>query len=100
MDNPKNLILVEQFCTFHNVTFSFVNDLQEYGLLEIITEDNHQFIEEEQLTKLEKMTRMHYDLDINIEGIEVIQNLLDKIENLQSELTLLHNKLGIYDIAE
>ena len=43
---------------------------------------------------------MHYDLDINLEGIEVINNLLSRVNNLQEELMLLKSKLKIYESEE
>jgi hypothetical protein len=36
---------------------------------------------------------MHYDLEINIEGIETIHYLLEKIEEMQKEIVNLRNKL-------
>jgi hypothetical protein len=37
--------------------------------------------------------RLHYDLDINIEGIETINHLLEKIEEMQREIAHLKNKI-------
>jgi hypothetical protein len=41
--------------------------------------------------------RMHYDLDINMEGIDVISHLLKRIHNLQDELRITQNKLRLYE---
>jgi hypothetical protein len=43
--------------------------------------------------KLEKFVRLHYDLDINLEGIETINYLLERIEEMQKEIVNLRNKL-------
>ena len=43
------------------------------------------------------MIRLHYDLNINLEGLDAVYNLLKRVENLQSEITSLHNKLRIYE---
>jgi hypothetical protein len=44
------------------------------------------------------MVHLHYDLDINIEGIEAISHLLDRVDNLQRELITLKNRLGFENI--
>ena len=43
------------------------------------------------------MMRLHYELDINMEGIDAISNLLLKIDNLQQELTAAKNKLRLFE---
>jgi len=45
------------------------------------------------MQKLEKFVRMHYDLDINVEGIETINYLLQKIEEMQMEILRLRNSI-------
>ena len=92
-----NLISVQQFCIHHNVEFAFINSLNEYGLIEVTTVEETQYIYKGQLKDLEKMIRMHYELDINIEGIDAISHLLNKVDNLHSELTSLKNKLRLYE---
>ena len=50
-----NLISVQQFCIHHNVEFAFINSLNEYGLIEVTTVEETQYIYEGQLKDLEKM---------------------------------------------
>ena len=92
MEANKQLILVEHFCTWHEVSPMFVQSLQEYGLVNIVLLDEKEYFEEEQLPEIEKMTRLHYEMDVNIEGIEVINNLLEKIHSLQNEIKKLNNR--------
>lgn len=92
----ENLIGANEFCLHHNIEINFIYSLQEYGLLEVITREEHIFIPENQLTELEKMVRLHYDLNINMEGIDVIRHLLQRIEEAQHELNDLRNELRIY----
>jgi len=89
----EELIPAHDFCVHHNIEFSFISSLQESGLIRITSAQSTTFIRADDLYKLEKFTRLHYDLDINIEGIETINHLLEKIENLQGELKNLKNKL-------
>jgi hypothetical protein len=92
-----DLIAVDEFCANHNIEISFLTLLQRNGLIEISTIESQYFVEKEQLPQLEKFVRFHYDLDINLEGIETISYLLQRIENLQNEIIKLKNRLRFYD---
>jgi hypothetical protein len=97
---PKNiddLIAVNEFCVNHNIEISFVNLLQQNGLIETSTMESKYFVKKEQLPQLEKFVRFYYELDINLEGIETISYLLQRIENLQNENMKLKNRLCFYD---
>jgi len=90
------LISISTFCQHYDVPVSFINALQEYELVEITITDEEPFLKTNQLNDVEKMMRLHYDLDINLEGIDAIYNLLKQVEDLQTEITSLRNKLNFY----
>lgn len=94
---PEHLISTDEFCTHYKVEYSFINALQEYGLIELTTVDEHAFIDHAHLRNIEKLVRMHYDLDINLEGIEAITYLLNRIKTMQAEITSLENRLRLYE---
>ncbi|MEO8147099.1 MAG: chaperone modulator CbpM [Bacteroidia bacterium] len=96
----ESLIAVSEFCTIHHIEFSFVNSLNEYGLIEIIEVDDTRFIPETQLLMLEKIVTLHDELGINLEGIDTINHLLNIINDMQSELTALKNRLRFYEDFE
>lgn len=91
------LIAVDEFCANHDIEISFVNSLQQTGLIEITTIEEVEFIDSEQLNQLEKYVRFYYELDINLEGIETIQHLLQRVNALQQEITVLRNRLRLYE---
>lgn len=93
----NNLVLIEQFCACHNIEFSFINSLQEFGLIEIVIVDESKYLPFEHLPKVEKMVRLHYDLNINMEGIDAISGLLKRINDLQHKLISAQNKLRLYE---
>jgi hypothetical protein len=95
--NIDDLIAVNEFCVHHNIEISFLNLLQQNGLIEISTIESTHFVEKEQLPQLEKFVHFYYDLDINLEGIETITYLLQRIENLQNEMVELRNRLRLYE---
>jgi hypothetical protein len=94
------LIAIDEFCASHNIEISFINSLEKTGLIEILTIRDDLFIEAEQLQQLEKIVRFYYDLDINLEGIETITHLLQRIKSLNEENMVLRNRLRIYESVD
>lgn len=93
----ENLISTDEFCIHHNIEFSFIRNLCDFGLLETIKIRKTEFIPEDQLEKLEHMLRLHQELDINMEGIDTIDHLLERMSELQSEVIRLRNRLRLYE---
>lgn len=91
------LITVDEFCTNYNVEVSFVSSLQQTGLIEITSIQGIGFIDADQLAQLEKYVRFYYELDINLEGIETINHLLERINSMQKEIITLKNRLRLYE---
>lgn len=92
-----NLVLIEHFCDHHQIDFSFINSLNEFGLIKVVVMDDSKYILQEQLKDIEKMMRLHYELDINMEGIDAISNLLNQINDLKQQLVVYQNKLKIFE---
>ena len=91
------LIAVEEFCSIHGIEISLISSLQQSGMIQITTIKEAGFIDAGQLSQLEKIIRFYNELDINIEGIETINHLLDKITRLQDEIRILKNRLLLYE---
>jgi hypothetical protein len=91
------LIAIDEFCASHNIEISFISSLQQSGLIEITTIKESDFIVADQLQLLEKFVRLYYELDINLEGIETINYLLQRIDSMQDEIKTLRNRLRIYE---
>ena len=93
----EELIDPYDFCTSHQVEFSFITSLEQSGLIELIVVEEKPFIPLSQLQRAEQFMRMHFELEINLEGIEAIASLLDKVKSLQEEVTILRNRLRLYE---
>jgi hypothetical protein len=65
--------------------------------VEVTTIENTVFISQDQLPDLEKLVRWHYDMDINLEGLETISHLLRQIKEMQQEMQDLKSRLGLYE---
>jgi hypothetical protein len=94
------LIAVEEFCSIHNIDISFISSLKQTGLIEVTTIKEAGFIDAAQLQQLEKFIRFYYELDINLEGIETITHLLQRISHMQEEIRMLKNRLRLYETNE
>jgi chaperone modulatory protein CbpM len=93
----EQLIQVETFCEYHNVEFSFISSLHEIGLIEITSKEEKSFITESNLEWVEKLIRLHNDLHINLEGVEVVTYLLERLKLQKDEITMLQNRLSFYE---
>jgi hypothetical protein len=87
------LIPIKDFCIYHNVEYAFIDSLENSGLISVTSIEHTAFINLDDVRKLEKFVRLHYDLDINLEGIETINHLLEKMEEMQREILKLRNEL-------
>ena len=91
-----DFIIIDEFCASHQLEISFIQSLKEQGLIETVIINQSVCISMEELPRLEHIVRLHRDLDINLEGIEVINNLLQRIENMQHEIETLRKKLDFF----
>ncbi len=95
--NKEYLIPINQLCYCYNVEISFFNSLNEYGLIEINTIEESLYLHEDKISDVEKIIRLTSDLNLNIENVDIVFNLLKKIEDLQDELNGIKNKLYLHE---
>jgi hypothetical protein len=93
----EEMIPAQEFCIYHNIELSFIHALQDYDLIEVIKMKEELFVPQNQLLQLEKLVRLHYEMDINLEGIETVNHLLQKVNMLQQHILELNNRLVMYE---
>lgn len=93
----REYIEVKEICVVYKVEHHFVEQLQDSGLLELVFIEKKTYLPYRLIAKFEKLRRLHYELNINIEGLEAIENLLERVQNLQEDNRQLRNKLSIYE---
>ena len=96
----KDLIPAQEFCASHNIELSFIHSLEETGMIKITIIEETGYLHKRQLKELERIVRMYFELDINLEGIETISYLLERIIDMQDEITALRNRLRLYESNE
>jgi len=92
-----DLIPANEFCTHHHIELSFIHALKGSGLIEITSIEEKVFVPISQLPQLEKLVRLYYEMDINLEGIETITYLLQRLNDLHQQVLLLSNRLSMYE---
>lgn len=93
----QDFIMADEFCAIHQLEISFIHSLKDHGMIETIFVDQSLCIYADELPRLEQIVRLHRDLDVNIEGIEVINDLLERIEEMQEEIARLKKRLDLYE---
>ena len=94
---PNHLIPVREFCVHNHVEITFIQFLAQQGLVDTVAIEQAVYIQPEQLPRLEKFVRLHQDLSIHPDDLDVVNNLLDRMEDLQHEVARLQNRLLFYE---
>lgn len=92
----KERISREELVQLYNIEIRFFDELHECGLLNIEVDNNIKYLLYEELPIFEKFTNWHYDLDVNIPGLEIIHQMLLKMQALQAEnRKLIHQMMSV-----
>jgi hypothetical protein len=92
--NREEFISLLHLSQSHETEIAFFNGLQDIGLLHIEIIEEIPYIHQEQVKDLERMIRLHRDLHMDAEAIDIILHLLQKINSLQQELEEANRLLG------
>lgn len=84
----------EELVQIYNIEITFFDELVDSGLLNIETENEIRYLMYEDLPTFERFTNWHYDLEINLPGLEVINSMLQKMKNLNQINRELMQKLS------
>ena len=84
----------EELVRIYNIEIAFFDALQESGLLKTETENEVKYLLYDELELFERFANWHYDLDVNLPGVEVIHHLLQKMEKLTAENRRLLQHMG------
>lgn len=92
----NNLIPVIDFCTYHKIEITFIQSLEDYGLLHTKKVKKTVFINTDEVSKLEKYIRLSQDLSINLEGLFAVSHLLELLQQKEDEMQALKNEINYY----
>ena len=91
------MIAATEFCTHYQIEVSFIQSLHYSGLLQAERRGQDLFIPLDEMPSLEKMVRLRYDMDINLEGIETISHLLQQLTHMKQQIIQLKNRLSLHE---
>jgi len=96
MEVPEMIPALE-FCVHHDIEMSFIESLSESGLIHTTLIRERIYLTVDELPLLKKFIRFHYEMDINIEGIETVSHLLTQLDETKTLLTQFTNRLRQYE---
>ncbi|NOQ75280.1 MAG: hypothetical protein GQ574_24930 [Crocinitomix sp.] len=92
MEKPDFIAIVD-LTVVYEVKLDFFNAIIEHELVTVYEIEGAVCIDSVDIGKLEQIIRLTNELKINLEGVDVILNLLDRIELMKEELIDTKHKL-------
>ncbi|NSL87605.1 hypothetical protein ECE50_012230 [Chitinophaga sp. Mgbs1] len=89
----QHSITVEQCSQYYSISSAFIFDLDEHGLITLLRMEEEAYLDYDQLPLLEKYMRLHYDLQVNMEGLEAISHLLERVQLLHATIRRLGGEI-------
>ncbi|MCI0921690.1 chaperone modulator CbpM [Sphingobacterium rhinopitheci] len=88
----NQLYKINDICQSYKIETTFIHELHVHGLIEIQYIESQEYLHEEQLPQVEKYYTWHHELELNFPALDVVQQLLVKINDLQEKVRLLNNQ--------
>lgn len=93
----RQYIRLSEFCKGHALEESFLYQLHEIELIEIAEVDQQPVIHEAELDRIERLVRLHRDLEIGPQGLMAVDHLLTRMEQLREEVLDLRRRLNRWE---
>lgn len=93
----ENLILVSYYCQQTRTSIEFIESLQDYGFIQVLFIEEHNYVHPQDITEIERINRLQEELGINLEGIDALNHVLQKVDRLEKELKMVKERLRIYE---
>jgi hypothetical protein len=90
-------ISIREFCEFHGVDRSVVEEFVEFGFVEPTQLDREPALRESDLEPLETAVRLYRDLGVNPAGVETILHMRERLRQLQARMRDLELRLRRYE---
>ena len=90
----KNAMRIEQLADFYNIDALVIYELADFGIIDLKKRNKQEIIPHEELERCERAVRLYSDLGVNKEGIEIILDMREKMEQMQKDLVSAHHRLN------
>lgn len=88
-------IKITEFCENEKIETSFLLELNREGLLRLEKQEEVEYIDQNDLPQIEMFARWHYELGVNLEGIDAMRHMLERMKEMQRQIQILEKKLQI-----
>ena len=95
--STETLISAHEFFAYHQLDLNFMVILEEQGVLETITIGPVRYLHPNQLVPLERLIRLHRELAVHVEDLDIVAHLLERLEQAQAQVSQLQNRLAFYE---
>lgn len=83
-------LTLEELCDIFHFSKEMVNDLVKYEIIHPTGNIQNQWIFDlDELNRVKKALRLHRDFEVNLEGVALVLDLLDEMEELRTRISLL-----------
>lgn len=90
---------VVELCELTGVETRIIRECVEHGLLEPLGEEpSRWFFHGDAVRRIQIVTRLRRDLDINVAGAALVIDLLDELDDLRRQLSILEQQLAGIDL--
>ena len=86
-------IKITEYCENEKIETSFILELDREGILRIEKKEEAEYINQDDLPQLEMFARWHYDLGVNLEGIDAMRHMVKRMKKMQQQIQQLEKKL-------
>lgn len=86
------LLTLDELCRFASLNEELVNAFFLSGLIDPLEEEPELRFDPNVIARIRKIERLRHDLGVNLAGIGVILDLLDKITELENEVDFYRRK--------
>jgi|JI9StandDraft_2_1071091.scaffolds.fasta_scaffold701874_2 hypothetical protein len=90
------LIALKTFCLQHDIPADFILELHQHEIIQLVVEKRSRFIPIKQLQELERIIRIYRDLQLDINGIQTVLHLVNRLQEKDAEINALRNQLNFY----
>lgn len=93
----QKIIRLTEYCKHHQIETTFIKELHDNDLIKLQYEKRTAYIPYSELSVLDRMVRMSRDLELNVPGILLVNQLLQRIKDHEQQIRELNSKLSLFD---
>lgn len=88
----KNYITIKELAAFHEIDEGYLMEFIQFGIISVKQQKTSLQIHLDDVEELERAIRLRRDLEVNLQGVDIICRLRNRLVELQKEMDLY--KLG------